>query len=78
MSQICQLTGKRANNAMSVSHSHRRTKKLQNVNLQWKRIWWAEGNRWVKLRISTKAIKTLERKGLVAMAKEAGLNLNKF
>jgi large subunit ribosomal protein L28 len=63
---------------MSVSHSHRRTKKLQNVNLQWKRIWWAEGNRWVKLRISTKAIKTLERKGLVAMAKEAGLNLNKF
>ncbi len=78
MSQVCQLTGKRANNAMSVSHSHRRTKKLQNVNLQWKRIWWAEGNRWVKLRISTKAIKTLERKGLVAMAKEAGLNLNKF
>jgi large subunit ribosomal protein L28 len=78
MSQVCQLTGKRANNAMSVSHSHRRTKKLQNVNLQWKRIWWAEGNRWVKLRISTKALKTLERKGLVAMAKEAGLNLNKF
>jgi large subunit ribosomal protein L28 len=78
MSQVCQLTGKRANNAMSVSHSHRRTKKLQNVNLQWKRIWWAEGNRWVKLRISTKAIKTLERKGLVTMAKEAGLNLNKF
>jgi large subunit ribosomal protein L28 len=63
---------------MSVSHSHRRTKKLQNANLQWKRIWWAEGNRWVKLRISTKALKTLERKGLVAMAKEAGLNLNKF
>jgi large subunit ribosomal protein L28 len=78
MSQVCQLTGKRANNAMSVSHSHRRTKKLQNANLQWKRIWWAEGNRWVKLRISTKALKTLERKGLVAMAKEAGLNLNKF
>jgi large subunit ribosomal protein L28 len=78
MSQVCQLTGKRANNAMSVSHSHRRTKKLQNANLQWKRIWWAEGNRWVKLRISTKAIKTLERKGLVTMAKEAGLNLNKF
>ncbi len=78
MSQVCQLTGKRANNAMSVSHSHRRTKKLQNANLQWKRIWWVEGNRWVKLRISTKALKTLERKGLVAMAKEAGLNLNKF
>jgi large subunit ribosomal protein L28 len=78
MSRICQLTGKKANNAYAVSHSHRRTKKLQEVNLQWKRVWWAEGNRWVKLRLSTKAIKTLEKKGLQAMAKEAGLNLNKL
>jgi large subunit ribosomal protein L28 len=74
----CQITGKKANNAMAISHSHRRTKRLQQVNLQWKRIWWAEGNRWVKLRISTTAIKTLERKGIQAMAKEAGIDLNKF
>ena len=78
MSRTCQLTGKKANNAYAISHSHRRTKKLQNVNLQWKRVWWAEGNRWVKLRLSTKAIKTLEKKGLQAMAKEAGINLNKY
>ncbi len=77
MSRKCQLTGKKANNAFAVSHSHRRTKKLQEVNLQWKRVWWAEGNRWVRLRLSTKAIKTLEKKGLTAMAKEAGINLNK-
>ena len=78
MSRKCQLTGKKANNAFAVSHSHRRTKKLQEVNLQWKRVWWSEGNRWVKLRLSTKAIKTLEKKGLNAMAKEAGINLNKM
>lgn len=78
MSRVCQLTGKKANNAYAISHSHRRTKKLQEVNLQWKRVWWAEGKRWVKLRLSTKAIKTLEHKGLGAMAKEAGLDLNKF
>ena len=77
MSRICQLTGKKANNGYAVSHSHRRTKKLQQVNLQWKRIWWAEGNRWVRLRISTTAIKTIEKKGLQAMAKEAGLDLSK-
>jgi large subunit ribosomal protein L28 len=77
MSRVCQLTGKRANNGMAVSHSHRRTKKLQQVNLQWKRLWWAEGNRFVRLRVSTKAIKTLELKGLTAMAKAAGINLNK-
>ena len=76
MSRRCQLTGKKANNAMAVSHSHRRTKKLQEVNLQVKRIWWESGKRWVKLRISTKAIKTLEHKGLDAFAKEAGINLS--
>jgi large subunit ribosomal protein L28 len=78
MSRRCQLTGKKANNAYAVSHSHRRTKKLQQVNLQWKRVWWSEGNRWVRLRLSTKAIKTLTTKGLQAMANEAGINLNKF
>jgi large subunit ribosomal protein L28 len=77
MSRRCQLSGKKANNAYAVSHSHRRTKKLQEVNLQWKRIWWAEGNRFVKLRLSTKALKTIEVKGLASYAREAGVNLNK-
>jgi len=78
MSRKCQLTGKKANNAFAVSHSHRRTKKLQEANLQWKRVWWSQGNRWVRLKLSTKAIKTLESKGLAAMAKEAGLDLNRY
>ncbi len=76
MGRKCQLSGKKANNAFAVSHSHRRTKKLQEVNLQFKRVWWPQGNRWVKLRLSTKAIKTLQKKGLTAYAKEAGINLN--
>jgi large subunit ribosomal protein L28 len=78
MSRQCQLTGKKANNSVSISFSHKRNKKLQNVNLQQKRIWWAEGKRFVTLQISTKAIKTLQKKGLSTFAKEAGLNLNKF
>jgi large subunit ribosomal protein L28 len=78
MSRKCQLTGKKANNAYAISHSHRRTKKLQEVNLQWKRVWWSQGNRWVRLRLSTKAIKTLERNGLQAMAKQAGIDLNQY
>ncbi|MDJ0715826.1 MAG: 50S ribosomal protein L28 [Prochloraceae cyanobacterium] len=78
MARRCQLTGKKANNAYAVSHSHRRTKRLQQVNLQWKRVWWPEGNRWVRLRLSTKAIKTLQKKGLQTMANEAGINLNKY
>lgn len=77
MGRKCELTGKKANNAFAISHSHRRTKKLQQANLQTKRIWWPQGKRWVKLKLSTKAIKTLQIKGLEAMAREAGIDLNK-
>ena len=78
MGRKCAITGKKANNAFAVSHSHRRTKRLQEANLQDKRVWWPQGNRYVKLRLSTKAIKTLETKGINTMAREAGINLNKF
>ncbi|MGD1902788.1 MAG: 50S ribosomal protein L28 [Geitlerinemataceae cyanobacterium] len=78
MGRKCQLTGKKANNGYAVSHSHRRTKRLQGANLQTKRIWWPEGKRWVKIKLSTKALKTLNNKGLQTMAKEAGLDLNKL
>jgi large subunit ribosomal protein L28 len=78
MARHCDLTGKKANNAFSISHSHRRTKRLQEANLQSKRVWWPQGKRFVKLRLSTKAIKTLEKKGIEAMAREAGIDLSKF
>ena len=77
MARRCDLTGKKANNGYAVSHSHRRTKRLQEANLQIKRVWWPQGKRFVKLRLSTKAIKTLEKKGIDAMAREAGINLAK-
>ena len=78
MPRKCELTGKKANNAYAVSHSHRRNKKLQEANLQEKRVWWPQGNRWVRLRLSTKAIKTLAHKGIAAMAKDAGIDLHKY
>jgi large subunit ribosomal protein L28 len=78
MSRVCELTGKRANNGMAVSHSHVRTKKLQQVNLQERRLWWAEGKRFVTLRISTRALKTVQKKGLGAFAREQGIQLGKL
>ena len=78
MSRVCQLTGTRANTGMAVSHSHIRTKKLQQANLQQRRLWWAEGNRWVKLRVTTRALKTIQKKGLGAYAKSLGINLAKI
>jgi len=58
MSKKCQITQKKANNAYSISHSHVRTKKLQNVNLQKKKIWSVAQSRWIKMLVSTKALKS--------------------
>ena len=78
MSRVCELTGAKANNGMAVSHSHIRTKKLQQVNLQKRRLWWQEGNKWVSLRISTKALKSIQKHGLNKFAKSQGVNLSKY
>ena len=78
MSRVCVLTGAKANNGMAVSHSHIRTKKLQQVNLQKRRLWWEEGNRWINLRISTKALKSIQKVGLSKFAKSQGINLKKI
>tara|TARA_Y100000589_G_scaffold365_1_gene332 strand:- start:345 stop:581 length:237 start_codon:yes stop_codon:yes gene_type:complete len=78
MSRVCDLTGAKANNGMAVSHSHIRTKKLQQVNLQKRRLWWQEGNRWINLRISTKALKSIQKVGLGKFAKTQGIDLKKF
>lgn len=61
MSKICQISGKKANNGYSISHSHVKIKKIQNVNLQIKRIWSIKKNSWIKVKISTKALKTLHK-----------------
>ncbi len=78
MSRVCVLTGARANNVMAVSHSHIRTKKLLQVNLQKRRLWWQEKNKWVTLRISTKALKSIQKVGLDKFAKSQGVDLSKF
>ncbi|EEF33548.1 50S ribosomal protein L28, chloroplastic [Ricinus communis] len=75
--RVCPFTGKKANRANKVSFSNHKTKKLQFVNLQYKKIWWEAGKRYVKLRLSTKALKTIEKNGLDAVAKKAGIDLSK-
>tara|TARA_Y100001970_G_C13615864_1_gene547092 strand:+ start:279 stop:515 length:237 start_codon:yes stop_codon:yes gene_type:complete len=78
MSRVCQLTGTKANNGMAVSHSHIRTKKLQQANLQNRKLWWAEGNKWIKMRVTTRALKSIQKRGLAKYAKSMGVDLNKY
>ena len=61
-----------------VTFSNKHNRKWQEPNLQHKKVYWEQGQRWVKLRICTKAIKTIEKVGLDAMAKEAGIDLWKL
>nr|YP_009391621.1 ribosomal protein L28 [Laurenciella marilzae]ARW59765.1 ribosomal protein L28 [Laurenciella marilzae] len=61
MSKICALSKKKKNNGYKVSHSHIRTKKKQEVNLQYKKIWSTTRNSWIRLRVSTKIIKSLHK-----------------
>ncbi|GAB2217757.1 hypothetical protein Droror1_Dr00000968 [Drosera rotundifolia] len=75
--RICPFLEKKANKANRVSHSNHKTIVRQHVNLQYKRIWWEEGKRYVKLRLSTKALRTIERDGLDVVAKKAGIDLRK-
>ena len=78
MARKCTFTGKRPNTAYQISHSHRKSKKRQLPNLQARRIWWAEGDRFVKIRLSTRALRTIDRKGLQAYADECGIDLGKY
>ncbi|KAK9672929.1 hypothetical protein RND81_12G135300 [Saponaria officinalis] len=75
--RVCPFTSKKSNKANKVSFSNHKTIKLQFVNLQYKRVWWEAGKRFVKLRLSTKALKTIEKNGLDAVAKKAGIDLRK-
>lgn len=78
MARRCVLTGKRPNVAHKVSHSNIKTKKRQLPNLQSKRLWWVEGERFVRLRLSTAALRTLNKKGLQTYADELGIDLSQY
>lgn len=73
MSRICDLTGKRSNVAHKVSHSNIKTKKRQYPNLQTRRIWWEEESKYVTLKLSTRALRTLRRKTLGQFLRDEGL-----
>jgi len=71
MSRVCELTGKRAMVGNNVSHAMNKTKRKFNVNLIKKRFYIPEEDKWMTLKISTSALKTINKKGISAVIKEA-------
>jgi large subunit ribosomal protein L28 len=74
MSRVCQVTGKKPSFGKSVSHSHRRTNRRWNVNIQSKRYYLPSERRWVRLRLSTTAIKMIDKRGIEAVVAEMRRN----
>ncbi|MCA9669049.1 MAG: 50S ribosomal protein L28 [Myxococcales bacterium] len=75
MSRRCKLSGKRPLAGNNVSHSNRKTRTRQEPNLQNKRIFIPELGRWVRLRVSTRALRTIDKKGLMPYLRDTGLRL---
>ena len=70
MSRVCQVTGKKAMSGHNVSHANNKSKRRFEVNLQSKRFWLEEEKRWVRLRVSTAAMKTINKRGISAVVRE--------
>ncbi|CAM5332108.1 50S ribosomal protein L28 [Eoetvoesiella caeni] len=64
MARVCQVTGKGPMTGNNVSHANNKTKRRFLPNLQSRRFWVESENRWVRLRVSTKAIRTIDKNGI--------------
>jgi large subunit ribosomal protein L28 len=78
MARVCLVTGKKPMVGHSVSHSNIKTKRRFLPNLQTKRFYFAEEDRWITLKVSTDAIRTINKNGLATVVKELRAQGNKI
>ena len=71
MARVCQITGKRTQVGNNVSHSNNKTKRKFYPNLHTKRFFLPEENKWITLKVSVAALRTITKNGINAVLKEA-------
>ena len=64
MARVCQVTGKRPVSGNNVSHAHNKTKRRFLPNLHTHRFWVESENRWIKLRLTAKGMRIIDKKGI--------------
>jgi len=69
--RVCDITGKRARVGNSVSHANNKTKRLFSPNLHKKKFYIPEEDTWVELKVSSKALRTINKKGITTVLREA-------
>ena len=70
MSQVCMVTGKKPLSGNNVSHSHRKTRRRFIPNLHVHRFWVESENRFVKLCVSSRGLRVIDKKGIETVLKE--------
>jgi large subunit ribosomal protein L28 len=70
MARVCQVTGKKPQTGNNVSHANNKTKRRFLPNLQYRRFWVENENRWISLRVSTAGIRTIDKKGIEVVIAE--------
>ena len=76
MSRICQVTGKKPLSGNNVSHANNKTRRKFYPNLQKKRFFLPEEGKWITLKVSTSALRTINKNGIAAVLKKAKENGN--
>jgi large subunit ribosomal protein L28 len=74
MSRVCSITGKKAMVGNNVSHSQRKSKRTFGINLIKKRFFIPDENEWITIKLTASALKTINRKGIVSVLKDARAN----
>ena len=64
MSRVCKITGKKPMFGNNVSHSHNKSRRRFNINLQKKKFWLPEEKRYITLKVSTRGMRIIDKKGI--------------
>lgn len=78
MARVCQVTGKQPMSGNNVSHAHNKTRRRYLPNLHTHRFWVESEKRWVKLRVSTKGLRIIDKQGIervLSRLREDGLKV---
>jgi large subunit ribosomal protein L28 len=78
MSRICQVTGKKPMVGNNVSHANNKTKRRFLPNLHHQRFWVPSENRWVRLRVSTRGLRIIDKKGIETVLADLRARGEKF
>ena len=75
MSRKCDISSKGRQRGFNVSHAHNKRTKFWEVNLHWKRLFNSETGKWVRVKVSSRMLREIDRKGLASTLRDHGVTL---